>query len=107
MPAPSFVLFVPGLVTGNGEPQFVQSFRSASASGTASPVRIAMVTHPFQKICLRAVVVLAILLACGSFGCKPANSYVAPPPPEVTVAHPIRKVVTRYLESTGTTEAYE
>jgi len=51
--------------------------------------------------------VLAILLACGSFGCKPANSYAPPPPPEVTVAHPIRKVVTRYLESTGTTEAYE
>jgi RND family efflux transporter MFP subunit len=41
-------------------------------------------------------------------GCKPkTNAFVAPPPAEVTVAHPIRKPVTRYLEYTGTTEAYE
>jgi len=36
-----------------------------------------------------------------------ANAYAPPPPPEVTVAHPIHKLVTRYLESTGTTEAYQ
>jgi RND family efflux transporter MFP subunit len=33
--------------------------------------------------------------------------YAPPDPPEVTVAHPIRKPVTRYLEYTGTTEAHE
>jgi len=32
---------------------------------------------------------------------------VPPPPPEVTVAHPIRRPVTRYLEYTGTTEPFE
>src|SRR6476619_7364774 len=69
--------------------------------------RRVMVTLRYPQHCFSAVLVLAILLACGSFGCKPANSYAPPPPPEVTVAHPIRKVVTRYLESTGTTEAYE
>jgi RND family efflux transporter MFP subunit len=35
------------------------------------------------------------------------NAYAPPPPAEVTVAHPIRKQVTRYLEYTGTTEPYE
>jgi len=41
-------------------------------------------------------------------GCKPrTNTYIAPPPPDVTVAHPVRKPVTRYLEYTGTTEAFE
>jgi multidrug efflux system membrane fusion protein len=35
------------------------------------------------------------------------NAYAPPPPPEVTVAHPIRQLVTRYLESTGTTEAFQ
>jgi RND family efflux transporter MFP subunit len=54
-----------------------------------------------------AAAISLLICACNSIGCKPANTYAPPPPPEVTVAHPIRKVVTRYLESTGTTEAYE
>ncbi|HVZ93411.1 MAG TPA: efflux RND transporter periplasmic adaptor subunit [Phycisphaerales bacterium] len=46
--------------------------------------------------------------AGGLWGCKPkTNTYAPPPAPEVTVAHPVRKSVTRYLEYTGTTEAYE
>jgi RND family efflux transporter MFP subunit len=50
--------------------------------------------------------VLAGLIALA--GCKPKTNVYAPPPPaEVTVAHPIRKPVTRYLEYTGTTEPYE
>lgn len=41
-------------------------------------------------------------------GCKPKTNAFAPPPPaEVTVAHPIHKPVTRYLEYTGTTEPFE
>lgn len=47
-------------------------------------------------------------MALAAVGCKPKmNAYAPPPPPEVTVAHPARKAVTRYLEYTGTTEAYE
>lgn len=41
-------------------------------------------------------------------GCKPeSNAFAPPPPPAVTVAHPVERPVTRYLESTGTTEAFE
>lgn len=50
----------------------------------------------------RAVVAVMVLSlgACGE-----ENRYVAPPPPNVTVAHPIRKPITRYLEATGYTAA--
>ena len=48
-------------------------------------------------------IVLASLLA----GCEQANTYVAPPPPKVTVARPLIEEVTDYLEFTGTTVASE
>jgi RND family efflux transporter MFP subunit len=38
-------------------------------------------------------------------GCGEQNRYVAPPPPQVSVAEPVRKAVTRYLEATGSTVA--
>jgi RND family efflux transporter MFP subunit len=38
-------------------------------------------------------------------GCAQPNEYQEPPPPTVTVAQPLRKTVTKYLEETGTTEA--
>ena len=41
-----------------------------------------------------------VLAACGE-----KNTYVAPPPPKVTVATPVTKPVTRYLESTGNVAA--
>ena len=37
-------------------------------------------------------------------GCGQPNEYQAPPAPEVTVARPIHRDVTVYLEETGTTE---
>lgn len=37
-------------------------------------------------------------------GCGPANTYVEPPPPEVTVATPQTRDVTNYLEVTGTAQ---
>lgn len=43
---------------------------------------------------------LLALTACGE-----QNTYVAPPPPKVTVAAPQKKPVTRYLESTGNVAA--
>lgn len=42
----------------------------------------------------------SLLAACGD-----ENKYVAPPPPKVTVALPIQKTVTRYLEATGNAAA--
>jgi RND family efflux transporter MFP subunit len=59
----------------------------------------------------RSLQLAAAILACFTgclTGCKPkTNVYAPPPPPEVTVAHPQRKSVTRFLEYSGTTEAYE
>ena len=51
---------------------------------------------------------IAVAALAGSVGaCKPSNTFAPPPPPEVTVAHPIQRPVTRYLEYTGTTEAFQ
>ena len=55
------------------------------------------------------VLTLAALsgLAWAVGGCKSkTNAFAPPPPPEVTVAHPIHHPVTRYFEYTGSTEAF-
>ena len=57
--------------------------------------------------CCRVMFALA-LLATTLTGCKrEGNAFVAPPPPAVTVAHPVQRQVTRYIEATGTTEPFE
>jgi RND family efflux transporter MFP subunit len=43
---------------------------------------------------------LVLLMACGQ-----GNVYAPPPPPQVTVVHPERRMVTDYLEYTGNTQA--
>jgi RND family efflux transporter MFP subunit len=43
---------------------------------------------------------LALLTACGE-----QNTYVPPPPPKVTVAPPVKRTITLYLQATGTTAA--
>jgi RND family efflux transporter MFP subunit len=48
---------------------------------------------------------LGVLLAMGILACE-SNVYVPPPPPRVTVAHPVRQPVVDYLEFTGNTQAY-
>ncbi len=48
-----------------------------------------------------ALALLALMLA----GCGESNTYVAPPPPKVTVATPVQRTVTHYLEATGNTAA--
>ena len=55
----------------------------------------------FASPCLQIVVASTLLLAA----CGQENRYVAPPPPRVTVAIPVRQSVTRYLEATGNTAA--
>jgi RND family efflux transporter MFP subunit len=47
-----------------------------------------------------ALVALTALAACDQ-----KNAYVAPPPPKVTVAAPVERAVTVYLEATGNTAA--
>ncbi len=49
--------------------------------------------------------VLALPLIAGA--CEEKNTYVAPPPPKVTVAQPIQKPVTDYLEFTGNIAAVQ
>lgn len=58
------------------------------------------------KDCARILSVFLIfwmITACKS----EQNKYVEPPPPKVTVAHPLQQEVIDYLEFTGTTRAYE
>ena len=54
---------------------------------------------------------MKIMLLCTvvglTFACDDQNTYVAPPPPRVTVALPLQENVTDYLEFTGTTRAVE
>jgi RND family efflux transporter MFP subunit len=50
---------------------------------------------------------LALVVLLGTaLGCGEKNEYKAPPPPKVTVAHPLQKPVTDYLEFTGNAVAY-
>ena len=56
-----------------------------------------------KKSALTAVAALAFLLA----GCGDSNTYLEPPPPQVTVATPVIQDVTSYLEFTGTTAAID
>ncbi len=43
---------------------------------------------------------LLVIMACGQ-----SNTYAPPPPPQVTVAKPVRQLVADYLEFTGNTQA--
>ena len=64
-------------------------------------------TFRLQKsISIQALCGLASLLVAVAFsGCAPKNEYQEPPPPTVTVANPIQKMVVQSMEFTGTTEA--
>jgi RND family efflux transporter MFP subunit len=46
-----------------------------------------------------------LLLLAALAGCNENNSYVPPPPPKVTVAPPVKRNVTLYLEATGNAAA--
>jgi RND family efflux transporter MFP subunit len=60
-----------------------------------------MIELPPSKSVSAAALALAVLLA----GCGQNNTYVAPPPPVVTVAKPVEQKVTRYFETTGNAAA--
>jgi multidrug efflux pump subunit AcrA (membrane-fusion protein) len=63
----------------------------------------------FKTISLKFNMYIAMLfLFVGLFAaCEEKNTYVEPPPPKVTVARPLEKEVTDYLEFTGNTRAFE
>lgn len=50
-------------------------------------------------------VVLGLMLLTGMLGCQKPNEFIAPPPPEVTIALPVEEVVQEYFETTGQTRA--
>lgn len=50
---------------------------------------------------------LPLLIAVAVFGCGAKNSFVEPPPPEVTVTTPVSRTVTEYLEFSGMTQPVE
>jgi multidrug efflux system membrane fusion protein len=52
-----------------------------------------------------ATAVLAIVVV--AVACEEKNTYVPPPPPKVTVAKPVTKPVTEYLEFTGNIAAFQ
>jgi RND family efflux transporter MFP subunit len=55
---------------------------------------------------LRRLGRIGAFAAFGALGaCGQSNTYVAPPPPKVTVAKPVEQKVTRYFEATGNTAA--
>ncbi len=57
---------------------------------------------------MRKLAVLVVISGLASAGCSSdKNDYVAPPPPEVTVARPVRASVRLVVEKTGNTEAVE
>ena len=53
----------------------------------------------------RSAAASALALVIGLSACKKSNTYVAPPPPEVSVAAPLVHDVRRHLETTGTVTA--
>lgn len=59
--------------------------------------------HWILRLLLGAFAALWLLSACK----QKENTYVAPPPPQVTIAQPLQQDVIEYLEFTGTTRAVE
>ena len=57
-----------------------------------------------HMVWIRCAAVVSFLLLPLT-GCKKANQYAPPPPQKVSVAKPVGKQITRYLEATGNTVA--
>ena len=59
-------------------------------------------TRMHYSLCV-CTVASVFALGCG----PPANDYVEPPPPDVTVINPLVRPLTQYFEENGETEAVE
>jgi RND family efflux transporter MFP subunit len=78
---------------------------AAAGAGAQRPPAFAMGsimggTLKIVPIRMAALLALVLLAACGE-----KNTYVAPPPPKVTVAKPVQRSITNYLEATGNSAA--
>jgi membrane fusion protein (multidrug efflux system) len=73
----------------------------ASTALSGKEPREASASAPKQRV---ARLIAAAVLVGLAPGCGEPNAYVEPPPPEVTVATPVRRDVTDYFEATGTTQ---
>jgi multidrug efflux pump subunit AcrA (membrane-fusion protein) len=62
-------------------------------------------SEPSRTAGNRQVAAAAMLAALLLAGCGQSNTYVTPPPPKVTVAKPVKRSVTHYLEATGNAAA--
>lgn len=58
---------------------------------------------PRRAVCALLALAVALLAGCE----RPTNAYVPPPPPEVTVAPPVRRMVQDIIECTGLTRGVE
>lgn len=67
-------------------------------------MRLARFTTPKAGRASRALLVAALLPL---LGCEKDNAYIPPPPPQVRVAHPVEKAITRYFTLTGNTQAFQ
>src|SRR4029077_21222238 len=64
----------------------------------------AVMMAKLSAVMLRIFVAVTAALLVMAAGCGDTNKYVEPPPPEVTVATPVRREVTNYFEVTGTAQ---
>jgi RND family efflux transporter MFP subunit len=62
---------------------------------------------PAETIMMRFALLPFLLVAVALAGCTGKNQYAPPPPPEVTVATPVKQQVRDYLEITGKTQSSE
>jgi len=88
---------------GLGDPATAEGL-SWRTTGPAIPLWGLVMTYRWtrpRRLAVGAVLASVTLLAA----CGEKNTYVAPPPPKVTVASPVTRPVTRYLESTGNVAA--
>jgi len=61
------------------------------------------VAGPHSRLTTRRLAAASLFTCVILAGCGESNTYVPPPPPKVTVATPLKRTVTEYLEATGNT----
>jgi RND family efflux transporter MFP subunit len=86
------------------------AWRTAALSGTWRAAGLSLdalrgTVPQMARTGLAQYFALALLVAAPA-GCKPENKFVAPPPPEISVATPLQQTFTPFIEQTGDTVAF-